>query len=70
MVSRFNVLYSNKDVNFERIAHLVKLVFNTKMVLISLVDEKNQWHKAEGDFSGFSLYLMLTVHSWSECATR
>lgn len=44
---RFNVLYSANDINFDRIAHLAKLVFHTKMVVITLVDGDKQWHKAE-----------------------
>lgn len=35
------------NVNFERIAHLVKLVFNTKLVLISLVGEDTQFFQTE-----------------------
>lgn len=35
------------NVNFERIAHLVKLVFNTKLVLISLVGEQTQFFQTE-----------------------
>ncbi|KAG8906833.1 His Kinase A domain containing protein [Tulasnella sp. 403] len=44
---KFNVLYTARDLNFDRIAHLAKLVFNTKIVAISLLDEKQQWHKSE-----------------------
>ena len=35
------------DPNFERIAHLVKLVFNTKTVLISLLGEKEQTFQSQ-----------------------
>lgn len=44
---RFNILHTSQDVNFDRIAHLAKLVFNTKIVLIALIDDKYQWHKAD-----------------------
>ncbi|KZO91573.1 hypothetical protein CALVIDRAFT_521478 [Calocera viscosa TUFC12733] len=44
---RFNVMHTARDVNFDRIAHLSKLVFKTKMVYISLVDAAEQWFKAE-----------------------
>lgn len=40
---RFDILHSGPDHNFDRISHLAKLVFSTKMVLISLVDQKDQW---------------------------
>ena len=33
--------------NFERIAHLVKLVFNSKLVLITLVGENEQIFQAQ-----------------------
>ncbi|RXK37056.1 hypothetical protein M231_05644 [Tremella mesenterica] len=42
---RFNILHTAADVNFDRIAHLTKLVFNPKMVLIVLMDGERQWHK-------------------------
>lgn len=44
---RFNVLNTSRDVNFDRIAHLAKLVFNTKIVVITLIEGKYQWHKSE-----------------------
>lgn len=44
---RFKVLHTARDVNFDRIAHLVQLVFSTKIVLISLVDEHQNWHKVD-----------------------
>lgn len=40
--SRFNILHTGSDVNFDRIAHLVKLVFNTKDSYISLIDGREQ----------------------------
>ncbi|KAG9010965.1 His Kinase A domain containing protein [Tulasnella sp. JGI-2019a] len=44
---KFSALYTARDVNFDRIAHLAKLVFHTKVVVIALIDGKNQWHKSE-----------------------
>jgi hypothetical protein len=44
---RFNILNSAPDVNFDRIAHMAKLVFNTKIVLIALIDSDVQWHKSQ-----------------------
>ena len=39
---RFNIWNTNPDPSFQRIAHLVKLVFNTKIVVISLIDENEE----------------------------
>ncbi|KAG8720035.1 His Kinase A domain containing protein [Ceratobasidium sp. 394] len=44
---RFNILYTSRDVNFDRITHLCKLVFSTKMVIISLIDGDQEWFKSE-----------------------
>lgn len=44
---RFNILHTSSDVNFDRIAHMAKLVFNTKIVIISLTDAETQWHKTD-----------------------
>ena len=44
---RFGILHTAKDINFDRIAHMAKLVFNTKIVLISLTDVDTQWHKSQ-----------------------
>ncbi|KAG8678052.1 His Kinase A domain containing protein, partial [Ceratobasidium sp. 395] len=44
---RFNILHTSPDVNFDRITHLCKLVFSTKMVIISLIDADEQWFKSE-----------------------
>ena len=41
-VCRFNIWSTGPDLNFDRIAHLAKLVFNTKGVYISLVDGDGQ----------------------------
>ncbi|KAJ3840744.1 atypical/HisK protein kinase [Lentinula raphanica] len=39
---KFNIWNTGSDLNFDRIAHLAKLVFNTKGVFISLVDGTEQ----------------------------
>lgn len=44
---RFSILHTAPDMNFDRIAHMAKLVFNTKIVLIALIDGATQWHKTQ-----------------------
>ncbi|KAF9060821.1 hypothetical protein BDP27DRAFT_1339078 [Rhodocollybia butyracea] len=44
---KFNIWHTGSDLNFDRIAHLAKLVFNTKGVFISLLDGNEQWFKSE-----------------------
>ncbi|WVQ99618.1 hypothetical protein IAU59_006755 [Kwoniella sp. CBS 9459] len=44
---RFNILHTAADLNFDRIAHMAKLVFSPKIVLIALTDSDTQWHKAQ-----------------------
>lgn len=44
---RFNIWNTGTDPSFQRIAYLVKLVFDTKIVVISLVDENEEWFKSE-----------------------
>ncbi|KAG6373418.1 Fph type histidine kinase [Boletus reticuloceps] len=44
---KFNIWNTAPDINFDRIAHLVKLVFNTKSVFISLIDGTEQWFKSQ-----------------------
>ncbi|TFK72969.1 hypothetical protein BDN72DRAFT_876194 [Pluteus cervinus] len=44
---KFNIWNTGPDTNFDRIAHLAQLVFNTKGVVISLVDGSEQWFKSE-----------------------
>lgn len=41
-LNQFNIRNSGSDMNFDRIEHLTKLVFNTKVVLISLIDSNEQ----------------------------
>jgi hypothetical protein len=50
------MLQTGHDVNFDRIAHLAKLVFRTKMVMIVLIDEKKQWHKVDGGMGADSAH--------------
>ncbi|GLB40521.1 putative protein with domain present in phytochromes and cGMP-specific phosphodiesterases [Lyophyllum shimeji] len=51
---KFNIWNTGPDLNFDRIAHLAKLVFSTKGVLISLIDGNEQWHKSEWGIKTFS----------------
>ncbi|KAF8656850.1 hypothetical protein AX16_002397 [Volvariella volvacea WC 439] len=44
---KFNIWNTGPDLNFDRIAHLAKLVFNTRGVMISLIDGNDQWFKSE-----------------------
>ncbi|KDR78910.1 hypothetical protein GALMADRAFT_224162 [Galerina marginata CBS 339.88] len=44
---KFNIWNTGPDMNFDRIAHLAKLVFSTKGVIISLIDSNEQWFKSE-----------------------
>ncbi|EED84276.1 hypothetical histidine kinase [Postia placenta Mad-698-R] len=46
---KFNIWGTGRDPNFDRIAHLVKLVFSTKIVSISLVDGTEDWPIVIGD---------------------
>jgi len=54
---RFNILRSGQDVNFDRISHMAKLVFATRMVLISMVDDTDQWYKSESALPSSTLPL-------------
>ncbi|KAF8689033.1 Domain present in phytochromes and cGMP-specific phosphodiesterases, partial [Rhizoctonia solani] len=45
---RFNILHTSRDVNFDRITHLCKLVFSTKMVIIALIDKDDQSRRQRG----------------------
>ncbi|KAF8968010.1 hypothetical protein BDZ97DRAFT_1800465 [Flammula alnicola] len=44
---KFNIWNTGPDMSFDRIAHLAKLVFSTKGVVISLIDGHEQWFKSE-----------------------
>ncbi|EGO24662.1 Fph type histidine kinase [Serpula lacrymans var. lacrymans S7.9] len=54
---KFNIWNTGPDLNFDRIAHLAKLVFNTKSVFVSLIDGNEQWFKSQWgmDFSSSAL---------------
>lgn len=48
---RFNIWDTGPDLNFDRIAHLAKLVFNTKGVKIMLIDGKDEYvHLPTSDY--------------------
>lgn len=44
---RFNILHTSPDLNFDRIAHMAKLVFASKIVMIALIEGDTQWHKTQ-----------------------
>jgi hypothetical protein len=48
----FNILHTAGDLNFDRIVHMVKLVFNTRIVFLSLIDSDVQWYKSQTGFGG------------------
>jgi GAF domain-containing protein len=58
------------DTNFDRIGHLVKLVFNTKLVLISLVGEKSQFFQTEvgATASGFTSEWLQEIAQSRDCS--
>ena len=39
---KYNIWNTTRDPNFDRIAHLVKLVFSTRIVMIALIDGAEQ----------------------------
>ena len=39
---KYNIWNTGRDPNFDRIAHLVKLVFNTRIVVVTLIDGNEQ----------------------------
>ncbi|KAI0661563.1 hypothetical protein C8Q70DRAFT_910657 [Cubamyces menziesii] len=47
---KYNIWSTGRDPNFDRIAHLVKLVFNTRIVIITLIDGTEQFFKSESGF--------------------
>ncbi|KAJ6570210.1 hypothetical protein DFH09DRAFT_917594, partial [Mycena vulgaris] len=62
---KFNVMNTGPDLNFDRIAHLAKLVFNTKGVIISVVDGEEQWFKSEwGTNTGTGSHTCPRAHSF------
>uniref|UniRef100_A0A0W0F757 histidine kinase n=1 Tax=Moniliophthora roreri TaxID=221103 RepID=A0A0W0F757_MONRR len=58
---KFNIWNTGSDLNFDRIAHLAKLVFNTKGVFISLLDGNEQWFKSEW---GLKMKNCARIHSF------
>ncbi|KAF5326874.1 hypothetical protein D9619_004376 [Psilocybe cf. subviscida] len=50
-LNKFNIWNTGADINFDRIAHLAKLVFSTKGVIISLIDGNDQWCKSQWGLS-------------------
>lgn len=58
---KYNIWNTGPDINFDRIAHLAKLVFNTKGVYISLVDRSESFYKSEW---GLKDHSKLRMHSF------
>ncbi|PIL35743.1 hypothetical protein GSI_02473 [Ganoderma sinense ZZ0214-1] len=52
---KYNIWGTGPDPNFDRIAHLVKLVFNTRIVIVSLIDATEQFLKSESGMGCFSM---------------
>ncbi|RPD61183.1 hypothetical protein L226DRAFT_462336 [Lentinus tigrinus ALCF2SS1-7] len=52
---KFNIWNTGRDPNFDRIAHLVKLVFSTRIVIITLIDGTEQFLKAESGLGSISM---------------
>lgn len=46
----FNILHTANDVNFDRIVHMIKLVFKVKIGFITMVDSDHAWFKARAGF--------------------
>ncbi|KAH9940976.1 hypothetical protein B0H21DRAFT_753848 [Amylocystis lapponica] len=62
---KFNIWNTGRDVNFDRIAHLVKLVFNTRIVALSLVDGTEEFFKSECTYMpSFSLFRYVLFYSF------
>ena len=43
---RFNILHTNRDPNFDRLSILAKMVFQSKLALIAIIDADRQWNKS------------------------
>ncbi|KAI1797284.1 hypothetical protein LXA43DRAFT_877765 [Ganoderma leucocontextum] len=52
---KYNIWGTGPDPNFDRIAHLVKLVFNTRIVIMSLIDGTEQFLKSESGMGCLSV---------------
>lgn len=46
----FNILHTSSDANFDRIVHMIKLVFKVKIGFITMVDSEQAWFKAKAGF--------------------
>ncbi|EPQ52743.1 hypothetical protein GLOTRDRAFT_117464 [Gloeophyllum trabeum ATCC 11539] len=53
---KFNIWDTKSDANFDRIVHLAKLVFSTKIVALCLVDGNNLWVKSESGIGKREFY--------------
>ncbi|KAL1411557.1 hypothetical protein Q8F55_002519 [Vanrija albida] len=47
----YNIWHSPGDPNFDRIVHMAKLVFNTRLVLLNFIDSDTQWLKSQTAFA-------------------
>lgn len=47
----YNIWHSAGDPNFDRIVHMAKLVFNTRLVLLNFIDSDTQWLKSQTAFA-------------------
>jgi hypothetical protein len=52
----FNIMHTNSDVNFDRIVHMIKLVFKVKIGFITMVDGESAWFKAKAGFDAQQTY--------------
>ncbi|GMK57905.1 hypothetical protein CspeluHIS016_0407390 [Cutaneotrichosporon spelunceum] len=46
----FNIMHTSTDANFDRIVHMIKLVFKVKIGFITMVDGDHAWFKAKAGF--------------------
>ncbi|TFK49898.1 hypothetical protein OE88DRAFT_1645701 [Heliocybe sulcata] len=53
---QFNIWDTKSDANFDRIVHLAKLVFSTKIVALCLVDGNDLWIKSESGIGKREFY--------------
>ncbi|TXT08917.1 hypothetical protein VHUM_02391 [Vanrija humicola] len=47
----YNIWHTAGDPNFDRIVHMAKLVFNTRLVLLNFIDSDTQWLKSQTAFA-------------------
>lgn len=67
-LERYGAPSIDGDDNFERIAHLVRLVFNTSIVLITLVGAENQTYQAASGGGGQFLPGMQSLAGSRKCS--